>query len=338
MVPHGASSVAVRGVSQRVREGVRSLSERPISPTVISPVPIAVTDAMAWVVIALFAAGALLEPADRGKARLVGALGWVAFAAFWLALFPRFAFVMKSFIEGALALAAVPACLYAGYLLYRGRDSLFVLSRAVAVMGALYLPFEMSLIARRFLVETVTSQTNALIELLGYNPEVTQGPNGFRSAFIFTDATGHRYITHIVLACTGLGSIAIFVGLIAAVRAPLDRKLRALAVAVPVIWVLNIVRNAFIAVAFGDQWFQIAVGPIMDLVGYEQPGLVSFFIADRVIAQSLSVVALVGITWLVVRELPELVTVVEDVLYIVTRNEYDLHELVEPRTMKADGR
>ena len=316
---------------------VSSLSGRFVTPPVISALPTAITDVVAWAVIALFAASALLEAKNRGWARVVGAVGWAVFAVFWLALFPRFAFVMHSFIEGALSLAAVPACLYAGYLLYSGRDSLFVLSRAVAVMGVLYLPFESSLLARRFLVETVTNQTNVLINLLGYHPAVVEGPNGFRSAFVFTNAAGHRFRTHIVLACTGLGSIAIFGGLIAAVRAPLRRKLRAFALAVPVIWVLNVFRNTFIAVAFGDQWFQILVGPVMDLVGYEQAGLVSYFIADRVIAQSLSVVALVGITWLVVRELPELVTVVEDVLYIVTRNEYDLRELVEPRRPATDG-
>ena len=33
---------------------------------------------------------------------------------------------------------------------------------------------------------------------------------------------------------------------------------------------------------------------------------------------------MVAITWLVVRELPEILTVVEDLLYLVTGTEYDL--------------
>jgi archaeosortase A (PGF-CTERM-specific) len=52
--------------------------------------------------------------------------------------------------------------------------------------------------------------------------------------------------------------------------------------------------------------------------------MVSFFISDRIISQLLAVVVLVGITYLVVREVPELLTVVEDVLYLVTGDEYDL--------------
>jgi archaeosortase A (PGF-CTERM-specific) len=52
--------------------------------------------------------------------------------------------------------------------------------------------------------------------------------------------------------------------------------------------------------------------------------MVSFFISDRIISQVLAVVVLVGITYLVVREVPELLTVIEDVLYMLTGDEYDL--------------
>lgn len=304
----------------------------------IPTVPTAATDVLAWVVVTMFVVAAVLERYNRRTARAVGAGGWLLFAVFWLLLFPKFAFEMRSFLEGALSLLAVPACLYAGYLLYAGRDSLFILSRAVAVMGVIYMPFEMIGVFRQFLVETVTAQTQAGIHLLGYRPELTTGPNGHESLFVFTAANGHLFKTHIVLACTGIGSMAIFGGLIGAVRAPLRRKLKALTISISLIWILNIVRNVFIAVAFGDQWFQILVGPIMAVTGYSQPGLVSFFIADRVIAQSLSVVALAVVAWLVVRELPELVTVVEDVAYILTGNEYDLHDAIEPTNVKADGR
>ena len=49
-------------------------------------------------------------------------------------------------------------------------------------------------------------------------------------------------------------------------------------------------------------------------------------------SQLLAVVALIGITFLVVRELPELVVILEDVLYLLTGEEHDLtHELDLPR-------
>ncbi len=290
----------------------------------IQPVPTAVTDLVAWVVIALFASGWFFQSHRHRLARIVTSGAWVVFSGFWLLLVPRFALVMRSPIETALSVLAIPACLSTAYLLWKGRDSLFVLSRAVAIMGLVYLPFETVPILRQTLIETVASQTHAVIGWLGYEVALGEGPKyGYQSALVFSKG-GHQYKTHIVLACTGIGSMSIFAGLVAALEAPLNRKLRAIGLAVAVIYALNIVRNVFIAVAFGDQWFQVLVGPIMALTGYTDPGLVSFFIADRVMSQSLSVVALVGITWFTVRMVPELVDVIEDALFVVTRTEYDL--------------
>ncbi|WP_266076116.1 archaeosortase A [Haladaptatus caseinilyticus] len=296
-------------------------------------VPDALPDVLAWLVIASFITTAALERYDRKIARTVGAGAWILFGLFWGVLFPRFAFEMKSFVEGALTLAAVPLCIYAGYQLYSGRDTLFVLSRAIAAMGIIYVPFSSIEFLRQWLVELVSYQTNVVIEALGYDPEFTIAEqNGYHSAFIFTDETGHTYYTYLVLACTGIGSMSIFGGLIAAVKAPLRRKLKAFTIAVSIIWVLNVARNVFIALAFGNQWFQFFVGPITSLAGYADPGMVSFFIADRVLSQLLAVVALVAILWLVLRDLPELLTVIEDVAYLVTGNEYDLR-----RTVRTDG-
>ena len=66
------------------------------------------------------------------------------------------------------------------------------------------------------------------------------------------------------------------------------------------------------------------IDEILLLFGSSDPYMVSFFISDRIISQILAVVVLVGITYLVVRELPELLTVIEDVLFMVTGDEYDL--------------
>jgi archaeosortase A (PGF-CTERM-specific) len=297
------------------------------------------TDALAWVVVATFLAGTVLRWRNNGHARTVMIAAWGIFAIFWAALVPHFAFVQKSFVEGFLSLAAVPASLYVGYLLYDGRDSLFVLSRAIAVMGVVYLPFEtipaltvggLSIPApRHVLISHTTAQTERAMALLGYEPTLVEGEQGYLNTFKFVTEGGHVILFSIILACTGLGSIAIFVGLIAAVEAPLGRKLRALAIAVPVIYVLNIARTTFIGLVFGKQYMQWFVNEVLLLFGGTDPYKVSFYISDRVISQVLAVVALVAVTYLVVRELPELLTIVEDVLYIVTREEYDLREALD---------
>lgn len=286
----------------------------------------AYSDPLAWLSVGLFVAVAALELYRREWARTLGALAWAEFGVFWLSLSPYYVFEMKSAIEGLLSLVALPACLYVGYLLYDGRDSLFVVTRAVAFMGIIFMPVNAIPALREWLIETVTLQTHWLMGVLGYHPVITTGPVfGYRSQFLFV-RDGHQYKTYIEIVCTGIGSIAIFGGLVAAVRAPLRRKLRALAVVVPIIYVLNVVRNAWIALAFGNQWLQLFVPQVMGLLGYEKPGLVSFFLADRVLSQSLSLVVLVLIALFLARELPELFVVVDDVLFVLTGREYDLRE------------
>ncbi|MBP1987039.1 archaeosortase A [Halolamina salifodinae] len=320
-----------------------------------------VTDVLAWIVIGAFTLGAVLELSARRQdrsapsrspesaigagrkrleyARTVATGAWGLFALFWLLLFPHFAFVHKSYVEGILALIAVPACLYAGYLLWEGRDTLFVLSRSSAIMGLIYLPFETIPAVqlgslripspRGVLIETVTTQTGFLMSLLGYNPELIPGPQGFQNTYEFVAADGQILQFSIVLACTGLGSIAIFAGLIGAVRAPLRRKLRALGVAVPIIYGLNLLRTTFIGITFGEQLLQIFPNLVLALFGGTDPYRVSWYVSDRIISQLLAVIALVGVTYLVVRELPEILTVIEDVLFMATGDEYDLSDALD---------
>jgi archaeosortase A (PGF-CTERM-specific) len=321
----------------------------------------AFTDALAWVVILAFALGAGLEILSRRKdrsapsgsleaaigagrelrqyARTVSATAWGLFALFWLVLFPHFAFSQKSYVEGALSLIAVPACLYAGYLLWNGRDSLFLLSRSTAIMGLIYLPFE-TIPAftvsgtripapRELLIEIVATQTGYMMSLFGSNPELIVGSQGYDNTYQFIAASGHTLQFSVVLACTGLGSIAIFAGLIGAVRAPLGRKLRGLAIAVPIIYGLNLVRTTFIGITFGEQLLHIYPEAVLFLFGASDEYLVSWFISDRILSQLLAVIALIGVTYLVVRELPEILTIIEDVLYMVTNDEYDLEEALD---------
>ncbi|WP_332898725.1 MULTISPECIES: archaeosortase A [unclassified Haladaptatus] len=302
------------------------------------------SDPLAWLVIGTFSAGALIELRDRDLARPVTVVAWVLFAAFWLSLVYHFAFVAKSIIEGVGSAAAVPLSLYVAYLIWNGRDSLFVLTRAVALMGVVFMPFEAIIPLQKVLIELVASQTEFLMQLLGVDPTVVSGAefghHDFRSTFYFTaeNDPNHALTYTILIACTGIGSMAIFVGLIGAVRAPLRNKLRALAVSLPVIYGLNLIRNIFIGLGFGLQKFHIAPDLVMSVFALDDPYRVSYIIADRIISQSLAVVALVFITWFVVRELPGVLVIIEDLLFLVTGTEYDLQNAFDmDAPMRADG-
>jgi archaeosortase A (PGF-CTERM-specific) len=288
------------------------------------------SDPLAAVAVAGFLLAAVLERRSPATARPVAVGAWVAFGAFWAVLVPHFALVQKSAIEAIAAAVAVPLALSAATELSRGRDSLFVLSRAVGLMGLVSVPFfAVDPLAYR-LAETVTRQTEFLLGVAGYADRFTVvagtvvGEAPARNTLLFRPAADHRVTYTIRLACTGLASFAMFGGGVLAVRAPTGRKLRALVVSVPVIWVLNLLRNAFIAIAFGTQRLHVAPDLVLGAFGATDPYLVSYLLADRVLAQSLSVLALVGVTVLVVRTLPELVVVLEEGLYLLTRREVDL--------------
>jgi len=206
-----------------------------------------------------------------------------------------------------------------------------VLSRAVAAMGLIYLPALTITPVSRALITATTMESAWLQRSFGYHPTVITGPTtqsahvGFPHAFVYVTG-GHRYLLEVLLACTGMGSISFIAGVIIALNAPVRRRLLGLLFAVPVIYGLNVLRVSFIAVAHGKQWF---AGPLakrfVDLVfSPHQTHLASYYIADRVISQSLSVVALVLITLALLRILPEGGAVVSDLLYVVTGREYDV--------------
>lgn len=318
------------------------------------------SDPLAWFVIGAFLVATALDLTGRREhARPVAVAGWVAFALFWLSLVQHFAVVQKSVIEGLGSVLAVPLALYVGLLLWRGRDSLFVLSRAIALMGVVFFPIESIPVLRQFLVETVTNQTNALITLLGSDPAVVTGETvvhdgrevfvhdgyiiegkeyPYENTFVFASEDTVIFYS-IIIACTGIGSMAIFAGLILATAAPARRKLRALAVSIPVIYALNLLRNTMIAIGFGEQRFHLFPDLVMSVFSLEDPLKVSYIVIDRIVAQSLSVVALVAVTYLVVRELPEVLLVIEDLLFVVTGTEYDLGAALDvgPATAATAG-
>ncbi|AWB28288.1 archaeosortase A [Halococcoides cellulosivorans] len=331
-------------------------------------------DPMIWVVLVTFLAGALLERAahrstiewvDDRLVRRAYLLAWLALAAYWLTQIHYFVFQARSIVEAPAVIAAAPVSVYVGVLVARGRARLLTLSRAIAVMWLVYMPFTSLALLRRPLIEVVTHHSEFVLRFLtrdfrvitGVATEtgIRTGPpitmNGvelaanlsigekhypYRSTFLFVQ-DGHPIMYTIRIACTGIGSMAVFAGLIAAVRAPLKRKLTAIATAAGIIYVLNIARNVFISYTFGHQRLHVAPDLIMGLFGLSDPYLVSYYVSDRIISQSLSVVILVAITWIVVRQVPEVLAIVEEGLAVLTGREYDLSTVIESRKAALDG-
>jgi archaeosortase A (PGF-CTERM-specific) len=115
--------------------------------------------------------------------------------------------------------------------------------------------------------------------------------------------TLNGYTVEIILACTAIESIALFIGLICAVKAPLNRMFSAFIASVPVIYVLNLIRDIFVVVAYGEQWF----------------GADSFVIAHNYIAKAGSGIALFIISYTVLRILPELLEMIDGLWIILSK-------------------
>lgn len=293
----------------------------------------AASDPLAWIAIAAFLVAIALDVGGRRHQAVPVATGaWVTFSGFWLSMFPYYYLDFQSPLYTIGSLAAVPLCLLVAYHLATGRESLLLLSRAVGLMGLVYLPFMLYEPAERALIEIVTVQSHYGMELVGYSPGIEEGANGYQSRFAFDG-----YSTYIVLACTGIGSMAIFGGLIAATSAPLRRKGAAIGLSVAIIWILNIIRNVFVGLAAPLGWFDYPALESLTVMLAGESMRTSFFISHHLMAQSGAVVALVAIALLVIKLVPEVLTVLEEALFVMTGSEIDLMSALDERPVRPDG-
>lgn len=286
---------------------------------------------LATLTVGAFLLAAILELTDRVSIAVpIAGVGWVIFGLFWLSMFPYYYYDVQSPLQAVLSFAGVPIAWYTGYVLASGRTTLLSVSRAISIMGLIYLTATAVDPLRILLIETVAVKTHFGMELLGYSPGITEGPNGYMSRFDFDG-----YTTYIVLACTGIGSISVFAGLIASVSAPLKRKVVGIAVVTTVIWALNLLRNIFIGLASPLGWFDYSI--FHTITGIFAEGVrTSYFISHHLISQSLSVGVLLLITLFTVRLVPETLEPLEEVLYVLTGNEYDLEDAFG-QPIRTDG-
>ena len=293
----------------------------------------AAADPLAWISIGAFLVAIAFSLTGRTRNAIRVATGaWLIFAGFWASMFPYYYLDFQSPLYMIGSLAAIPLCVLISYHLYHGRASLLQLTHAVGIMGMIYLPFMLYQPAEQFLIEVVTVQSHAGMELVGYSPGIEEGNNGYQSRFAF-----EGYSTYIVLACTGIGSMAIFGGLIAATRAPITRKLLGIGLAVSIIWFLNIVRNVFVGLAAPLGWFDYPALDTLTVLLAGEGMRTSFFISHHLIAQTGAVFALVGIAILVMKIVPEVLEILEEALFVITGAEYDLADAMNEPAPRTDG-
>jgi archaeosortase A (PGF-CTERM-specific) len=242
-----------------------------------------------WAGLALLAASAL-----SGRRALSG-VGWVLFGVHWLKQPAHYLAIGDPFNVG-LTLAVALFSFYLGWLiLVRGSRSRSCnwAGSAVAIGGFAYFPFAELAPLRGWLIGETAGLTLGLLNALG----VPASSGGGSVITLY----GHS--VEIVLACTAIESMALFAGVVLSVSAPRKRKASALLVSVPAIYGLNLFRNIFVVVAYGEEWF----------------GDESFYLAHNVIAKVGSAVALFAIAYVVLILLPELLDMIDELASDIRR-------------------
>jgi archaeosortase A (PGF-CTERM-specific) len=235
-----------------------------------------------WVGLALLAASAL-----SGRRSLSG-VGWTLFGVHWLKQPAHYLAIGDLFNVGLTLAVALFSFYICWLILVRGCRSRSCdwAGSAVAIGGFAYFPFAELAPLREWLIGGTAGLTLHLLDAFG----VPASSGGGSVITLY----GHS--VEIVLACTAIESMALFAGVVLSVQAPLKRKALALLASVPVIYGLNLFRNIFVVVAYGEEWF----------------GDESFYLAHNVIAKAGSAVALFVIAYVVLILLPELLDMIDE--------------------------
>jgi len=267
---------------------------------------------------------AFLVPGSHRKYAAI--FGWVFIV---LTLFTQLGefFQENNFIYPLIAALSVPFLLITARQLLAEDPRVINLSRAAAVAFLIYAPFGFSEIPAfawmgDWLISLVVSQVVWLLDALHFAVSVTcMNPATLHTldpsacgSMIRDTITRNGYSVQIILGCTGIQSIAIMLGIAAAVPTTLKQKIYAFLIVAPTIYILNLLRNVFVIIAYTEQWFPI----YPSIAGNGEPGYESFFWAHNVIAELTALVALVVIAYGLFSLIPKLGDFADDLyqLYV----------------------
>lgn len=215
-------------------------------------------------------------------AHFLAAGGWVAIVAALFTELPYY-FSVNNFLYPTFALLSIPfLAITLRHLLVKD-PVLIQLSRAAALAFLIYAPFAFIPTLGDWLIGQVVGQVAWMLEIVQLPVTLPSwniiARNGFR--------------TEIILACTGIQSIAIMLGVAAGVHTTIKQKGAAFLLIAPVIYFLNLIRNTFVIAAYTEQWFPY----LPEIASNGEYGYESFFWAHNVISEILALFVLIGLAY-----------------------------------------
>ena len=247
--------------------------------------------------------------------KVAGALGWVSFA-FYCCSEVSYYLNEGEYFDASLALVFLAFSLLLAALIVKpktvvsekGDDDLFFTITKIALIAAVfYFPFSEISNLERLLIYLTTNITATLLNLFNVGVYTV-----YPSSIYTTNPAFHAVYKYkpieIILACTAIQSMVLFTGLVFGVEASLKNKFKAFFVSVPTIYLLNIVRNVFVAAAYFEQWFG---SPLQ-----------SFYVAHDMIARIFVMISLIVIAYAVFVILPEALDVIGDFFRVLKAVSY----------------
>jgi archaeosortase A (PGF-CTERM-specific) len=251
------------------------------------------------VLIASIAFFAYLLPGSRNHYYAI--LGWTGITAYLFSHLPVY-FAENNFIYPALAVLSVPFLMLTITLLRARNGTVMQLSRAAAIAFLIFAPFAYIGPLGDLLISAVIGQVTWVLAALNFPVERVAWNMVMHDAFR----------VEIILACTGIQSIAIMLGVAGAVPTTTRQKVVAFLLVVPVIYVLNIFRNVFVIMGYTGQWFPY----LPEIVSNGEYGYESFFWAHNVICELLALGILIGIAYSMFLLIPALGEFADDLITV----------------------
>ncbi len=238
--------------------------------------------------------------------KLVGALGWVSFAGYCYFETLR-CLLLGDYVRTSFALIFLAFSLLLAFLLMTtsekgDADLVLTITKVALITAVFYFPFSEFALLGDLLIFVTAKLSVMMLNLLNVGVYIVPPSSIYSTSSSFHEV--YKPI-EIILACTAIQSMALFTGVVFGVTAPIGRKLKAFCVSVPVIYGLNILRNALVGAAYFEQWFGSP--------------LHSFFIAHEVLARIGAMIALIVIAYVVFVILPEALDLIEDLFRFFSR-------------------
>jgi len=242
---------------------------------------------------------AFLVPGRHRKYAAVA--GWLFIILYLFSALPDY-FAENNFLYPTIAALSVPFFVITAKYLLKEDVRVNNLTRAAAVAFLIYAPFQYIPALGDFLISMVVNQIVWMLSVLHYTPSLDSWNVIMRNS----------YRVEIILACTGIQSIAIMLGVAAAMPTTLRQKIIAFLMVAPTIYILNLLRNVFVIIAYTEQWFPY----YPEIASNGEFGYESFFWAHNVIAELLALVALVVIAFGLFTLIPQLANLADELFQL----------------------